>query len=107
MSIAIDLTESAPLRGSLDHRAIVTRTEVKKVGKDQNEVAQSHDASTAHIANEKQLLAVRLASTLTLLILFTASFALTAWMFVDLAGSAMDQILVLSPHQIIQSMSGR
>jgi hypothetical protein len=107
MSIAIDLAKPARDRAVCDPPVLVTRPKTKKLANAESQVARSHEEPAARSTHETQMLAVQLACTLTLLALCTVTFALAAWMLFDLAGSAMDQIRMLTPKQIIQGMAGR
>lgn len=107
MSIAIDLTEPARDRRRLDPHGIVARPKTRKPAKDENEAAHSHESPATRTASETQMLSVQLACTLIMLAACTATLAFTASMIFDMAGSAIDKLLLLSPNQILQGMVGR
>jgi hypothetical protein len=108
MSIAIDLTESARDQALLDRPVIVTRPKTKRPAADDGETAIVHSqgSSATQSPNEKLTLALQRAGTFITLAACVAALAFSAWILFDLASSATDQILMLSPNQILQGMAG-
>ena len=109
MSIAIELTETARDQTMLDRPVIVTRLKTKKPAADdvQTTIVHSHGASSTQSADETLTLGLQLAGTFIAGAACVAGFAFSAWLLYHLAYSAMDQILMLSPHQILQGIAGR
>ncbi len=109
MSIAIEVTETARDQTLLDRPVIVTRPKTEKPVADDVETAIVHSpgASSTQSPDETLILGLQVAGTFITVAACVAGFAFSAWMIIDLASSAMDQILTLSPHQILQGMAGR
>jgi hypothetical protein len=107
MSIAIELTETARDHSPLYRPVIVTRPKTKSIVQQKNEVARSQASLGSDSARETRMLALQLSGTFILVAACVAGFAFSVWLLYQLAYSAMDQIHMLSPHQILQGMAGR
>lgn len=107
MSIAIEFTETFSEQKVLGHPVIVDRPKVKTLDKERSKVARPHASSASDSASETKMFALQLVGTFITLAACSAAVAISAWILLDSARSAMDQLLVLSPNQILQGMAGR
>jgi len=109
MNATIDLTEPARDRALLADPVVVTRPKTTKVGagEDAPAIDPSHESSATRSSNNTKMLALQLAGTFMMVIACTATFAITAWLLFDMAGSAANQLFMLSPDQMLQGMVGR